>query len=763
MNHGGGPAAARRAGRALTVATLVIVVTLVTAAGAGASQMVFLGNALGESVTSYPTATSGNSAPAASFAQSAEVGTVTFDSAGDMWVGVGSGGQPTTGVLSEYDPGQLASGSSTPSLQLTTTVGVNTGGAFDSAGDLWVASQGSDSISEFTAAQLRSPETTTPAITIGGVATQPNGIAVDAGGDVWVSSYTDDTLSEYTPDQLTTSGSPAPAVVISATDDGSLSGPARLAFDSAGDLWVANRSGNSVVEYTPAELTTSGTPTPAVTLSSTDGSLDGPNAVGFDSDGDLWVADESGESVVEFAADQLTTSGAPTPVDTIAGPATEVDDPWVLALSSLSVATSTSVASSQNPSLFGQLVTFSATVAPTAPTTTTPTGTVTFFADGATIGSVALSGARAALTTSTLSIGPHTITADYGGDQTFAPSGGSLASPQVVVSAGGMVTGPPAVSPRVPRATGAASAAFTGSVVPDGLATTTYFEYGLDPKYAGGGPVVYDLRTPAQAVGSGSGAVPVSASVSGLVPNAVYHVRLVASNSAGTTVGADQRFTTLREAPPGPPVLSTSFDASVVHGVVLIKLPSKSPGARAHTTGNELSKGTGFVPLTEARQLPVGTEVDARRGTLQLTAASTVPHGHTQTGTFSGGLFAVTQAGTGLHKGLTTLALLEGAFPGAPTYASCTVGKARHRHVIAVTATLSPRVLQILKAHDDHGNFSTRGRYGAATVRGTTWTMSDQCDGTLTTVQRGTVDVRDFATRKTVVLHAGQHYLAKPA
>ena len=65
------------------------------------------------------------------------------------------------------------------------------------------------------------------------------------------------------------------------------------------------------------------------------------------------------------------------------------------------------------------------------------------------------------------------------------------------------------------------------------------FQYGLDPKYIGGGPVVYTQSTPAQSVGSDFASHTVSASVTGLVPNALYHVRLVATNSAGTTFGPD--------------------------------------------------------------------------------------------------------------------------------------------------------------------------------------------------------------------------------
>jgi hypothetical protein len=73
---------------------------------------------------------------------------------------------------------------------------------------------------------------------------------------------------------------------------------------------------------------------------------------------------------------------------------------------------------------------------------------------------------------------------------------------------------------------------------------------------------------------------------------------------------------------------------------------------------------------------------------------------------------------------------------------------------------VSKKVLQTLDATDNHGNFQTRGRYSAATVRGTSWETTDRCDGTLTAVRRGTVEVLDFATRKMIVLHAQQSYLA---
>ncbi len=58
------------------------------------------------------------------------------------------------------------------------------------------------------------------------------------------------------------------------------------------------------------------------------------------------------------------------------------------------------------------------------------------------------------------------------------------------------------------------------------------------------------------------------------------------------------------------------------------------------------------------------------------------------------------------------------------------------------------------------GRFRTRGRYSAATVRGTDWTATDRCDGTLTSVRRGRVVVRDFRRKKNIVVRAGKSYLA---
>ena len=150
---------------------------------------------------------------------------------------------------------------------------------------------------------------------------------------------------------------------------------------------------------------------------------------------------------------------------------------------------------------------------------------------------------------------------------------------------------PPTTKPSVLGSNGSSSASaaagFTGDVNPGGLPTTAHFEYGLDSRYTSAstsGPV-YDQSTPNQAVGSDFSSHPITESVSGLVPNALYHVRLVATNSAGTTLGPDVTFTTPKAALPSQPSLGKSFNVSAT-GLVLILVNGK------------------FVPLTQLSQDP---------------------------------------------------------------------------------------------------------------------------------------------------------------
>jgi hypothetical protein len=152
----------------------------------------------------------------------------------------------------------------------------------------------------------------------------------------------------------------------------------------------------------------------------------------------------------------------------------------------------------------------------------------------------------------------------------------------------------------------------------------------------------------------------------------------------------------------------------------------------------------GFVRLTSPRAVPVGTLVDTTAGTVSLTSAN--PNGKTQRGRFFRGIFRIEQRRT--EGGLVNLVIRDNL-----TQAVCAAKPAR-------SAAVNPKVLGLLRG-TAKGRFRTTGRFAAATVRGTDWGVRDRCDGTLTVVRRGVVVVRDFRLHKTLIVRAGQTYLAK--
>jgi hypothetical protein len=86
--------------------------------------------------------------------------------------------------------------------------------------------------------------------------------------------------------------------------------------------------------------------------------------------------------------------------------------------------TTTTLASSQNPSTVGQSVTFTAKVTPQFASAVT--GSVSFFDGTTALKTAPLSGGVVKFTTSTLTTGSHTITATYNGNTNFDGSSASL-------------------------------------------------------------------------------------------------------------------------------------------------------------------------------------------------------------------------------------------------------------------------------------------------------------------------------------------------
>jgi hypothetical protein len=176
-------------------------------------------------------------------------------------------------------------------------------------------------------------------------------------------------------------------------------------------------------------------------------------------------------------------------------------------------------------------------------------------------------------------------------------------------------------------------------------------------------------------------------------------------------------------APP-PPVAGKTVNLKLLIAPVTYRIP----GAKA------------FVTLTGEVQVPIETVVNTDRGRVNITSAADL-EGATNKSWFYDGTFKIDQAVAATP--ITQLTLTGPAL-------DC--GKAS-----AAAARPKSRKLWGLGS----GAFSTRGQFSAATVRGTKWVIKDTCDGTLTRVVRGVVSVRDFAKHKTILLRAGEHYLAK--
>ena len=151
-----------------------------------------------------------------------------------------------------------------------------------------------------------------------------------------------------------------------------------------------------------------GTPTGTVTFT-IDGQAETPSA----------LAVVSGVDQATFSTGTLTV-GPHTITAAYSGDtafATSTSAPLTQTVNPVPLATTTSLSAATNPSTFGENATFTAVVAPTAQTASTPTGTVTFTIDGQLeppVDLAVVNGAdEAVFSTATLTVGPHTISAAY--------------------------------------------------------------------------------------------------------------------------------------------------------------------------------------------------------------------------------------------------------------------------------------------------------------------------------------------------------------
>jgi hypothetical protein len=285
---------------------------------------------------------------------------VTFDSMGNLWVM-----DPQANINGAMTPALLKF-SSTQLSQLATTnapapVAIITStdlafpqqSVFDKQGNQWVSDHNNNTILVFTSAQLAMTGTNSlmPAVVLSSAAFNgPLGIAFDGAGNLWVAnnggvpgannamSPVGTTIVEFAAAHLptvSTTGMLTPQLTpdITLTDDGngSVQGPWELAFDATGNLWSSNANTPfTLVEFAKANLTASGTPTPAITISpmTVNGTptLNATNGLCFDNAGDIAAASAVDPGFAAFYKAPLKT-GALTPSTFIVGANTTLVNP----------------------------------------------------------------------------------------------------------------------------------------------------------------------------------------------------------------------------------------------------------------------------------------------------------------------------------------------------------------------------------------------------------------------------------------------------
>jgi len=214
---------------------------------------------------------------------------VAVDTSGNVWVS-----STSNNALAEFSSAGVA---------LSTSTGYTGGGlnypgglAFDASGNLWVGNENANHLSKFSGAGV--PVSSTGYS--GGGQDTPLYVALDESGNVWTGDLGGEAVSE-----LTNAGQPiSPSSGYSSTS--SLYDPAQVAIDASGNLWTGNGFNNSLAVISPSGAVLSGTG------GYTGGGLNSPTALAFDGAGNVWVANRNlyATGVSEFTKSGVAITNA---------------------------------------------------------------------------------------------------------------------------------------------------------------------------------------------------------------------------------------------------------------------------------------------------------------------------------------------------------------------------------------------------------------------------------------------------------------------
>ena len=218
---------------------------------------------------------------------------VAVDAAGNVYIANGGTSQievaNPTGVLMS-----TMGMSSNPTSNLNSPSGV----AIDAAGSRYIADAGNNRIVKSSGTGVYLTAVAGDGLP-NGTLSKPGDVAVSPSGNLWVADTGNNRVEEFTPNgtfllAITANGM-NPATVQSTT----LSAPAAVTTDAAGNVYVADTRNNRVEKYSPSgtfllAFTSNGMPSGQNTQ------LSSPSGVAVDAAGDVYIADTANNRVAEF-------------------------------------------------------------------------------------------------------------------------------------------------------------------------------------------------------------------------------------------------------------------------------------------------------------------------------------------------------------------------------------------------------------------------------------------------------------------------------